>query len=249
MIRVYKSGSAAPAGHLVEFQRRMGDSVAFFRLFQKMLKSCQNIHHGPYETSFAVAGMNFAPAFASTTAPAYPCGGALAMPNMQALKLDLPSVTSLCSMMNSDCIESKRESAKLLAQVSLSSDLFPPTLERQQSSPSAMAAAQAIWSAVDNVLLSGDDECTRLGCSLLRNCLTRGDAPMLVEHLESDRSTLQHLVSRLSEQSPADALQAREVKRQVAAVLNMLLAKKGQAWINTIAPGTTQILTFYAQQQ
>lgn len=244
--RVYKTGAAAPAPFLVEFQKRSGDSVAFFRLFQKMLKSCASIHHGPYETSFAVAGMTIAPVHSST--PSF-LSGPLALPSLQhAVRLDLPAVSSLCNMVSSDCIETKRESAKCLANVSAQSGLFPPSLERQTSTPSAIAASKAIWAAVVNILTSGDRECARLGASILRNCLVK-DEEMLLENLETDRSVVQHLLQRLQQDSEEDCFETREIKRQVAAVLTTLANKKGVVYLDSIQRDASSILHHYNSSQ
>ena len=252
IVRIYKTSMGAPAPYLVEFQRRSGDAVAYFRLYQKMVKYCSQIHQSPYESSF-LGGLTLSVSPLPLPLPST-CPNTLAPPSLMncksaSLELDLPCLTNLCNMMQSDCIESKRESAKVLANVSVSSDLFPPTLQRQQSSPSALAASKAIWDAVESVLTSGDVECTRIGCSLLRNCLARGDAPMLLEHLETSRrapSTIAHLVTRLSE--PSNHIEQREMKHQVAGVLQLLTQKKGAAWINSLCPNATQVLNSYNTQ-
>lgn len=252
MVRVYKTGSAAPAPYLIEFQRRCGDSVSFFRFFQKMVKSCAAIHHGPFEAAFTVAGMSVPPVL---PLPSPTMTNTLAMPSMAALRLDFPSVSSLCSMVSSDCIESKRESAKALANVSAQSPLFPPTLERQASEASAFAASKAIWNAVVHILRSNDRECARLGASILRHCLARGDTDMLLAHLDADRSVVSHLVERLAHEpvtdteSSPDAFSTREIRRQVAAVLHALVAKKGQAYVTSIAPDAVQVINYYTRQQ
>lgn len=226
--RVYKAGSGAPAPYLVEFQRRSGDAVSWFRFFQKMLKSCTSIHHGPYESTFGVSGMQAMPNLTTQPTASSP---SLGLPNMQALCLDLPTVSSLANMVASDCIESKRESAKLLAKVACQTDLFPcpppSTLERQQSSPSAQAASQAIWSAIVNILTSNDAECARLGASILRNSMRQGEADMLLTFLEQQPQVVQHLIRTLEHcDQDGDAIESREIRRQVAAVLTILIAKE-----------------------
>lgn len=246
--RVYRTGTSAPSPYLVEFQRRCGDSVAFFRLYQKMMKSCAVIHSAPYESAIHVAGMTIAP-ISALTMPALDRTSSLS--SMNAIRLDLPSVASLCGMVASSCQESRLESAKCLAKVSRSSDLFPPTLERQVSTPTSINASKAIWSAVVNILTTNDDELSRLGAVILRNCLTRGECGMLLEHLEQDKSVVAHLVKILDQDdtSAEESLPKLAIKSHVAEILNVLLHKKGASFLTSIAPNALEVLSYAQSKQ
>lgn len=262
--RVYRCASSAPAPHLVEFQRRCGDSVSFFRLFQKLVRACAHIHHAPFEQTFPLPSMAINQ---STTVPmtalAYTTSGSLAVPlpgSFAQMQLDAPTTQSLQRMAASDCVEVQREASKALLQCSAHQDLFvapPPALERSHSVPvSAAAAAEAstaMWFALVNLLSSTDSECARLGASILRNCLRRNHAAMLVEHLSQDAPLVQHLANKLASpvqtdsEDDDDAFAQREIRRQVAAVLTVLQQKKGNAYLQTISPALPQLLAQYAQ--
>lgn len=258
--RVYRSSSSAPAPYLVEIQRRCGDSVSFFRLFQKLVKSCAHIHTAPFESSFPLPMMSMPSMMQGVPMPAaltsYPSIGSLPMPGSFApMAMDLPTVQSLCNMVQSECVETKREASKCLLQGSQNTDLFPASapslLERSRSTGGSSAeSSSSLWLALVNLLSSTDGECARLGASILRNCLRRNQAALLLEHLVADRSLVSHLVAKISEQGDdgddeLDALAQRDIKRQVAAVLTILAQKRPTAFL----PNEMAMLNHYNAQQ
>lgn len=255
--RVYRSASSAPAPYIVEFQRRCGDSVSFFRLYQKLVKACAHIHAAPFESSFPLPSMAMASGPVPMSALAY-TAGSLPLPGTFApMAMDIPTVQSLCNMVASDCVDTKREVSKCILQVSQNTDLFP-ALERSRSTPTASSgstpaadSSSAMWFALVSLLSSTDGECARLGASILRNCLRRNQtANMLIEHLAADRTLVSHLVNKIAspiedQSEEADALAQREIRRQVAAVLTVLAQKKSSA----LQPNELAILNAFNSQQ
>lgn len=247
-VNVFLSGVGAPAAHLVEFQRRCGDSVTFFRMFQKSKQACAHIHTAPFESDVLplppLTGSR-----AEFCAPPLPPAFTAQQPT---LGLDLPSVASLCAMVSSDRLETQREVGKCLASMSRTCDLFPSALPAPHSAsvpaaattstPAAESASKAIWQAVIHILTSGDSECARMGATILRNCLQRGEQTLLGDYLQQDRRVVAHLLAQLQHTNHADMdqvelIEQRELRRQVAAVLKALMAHKGSSWLNALVPG------------
>jgi hypothetical protein len=233
----------------VEVQRRCGDVVSFFRLYQKLVKSCSAIVACAFDNSCKL------PTTMCSFAP-------LPLPGLPASALDLPSVNSLCSMIDAKQIECKREASRCLLQAAHQGELFPtltnsphstavssapamPLLSRASStrstasSPATEEATAALWAALVSLLRSSDGECARLGASILRACLARKQAAPLLEHLDADLPLQQLLTAKIAddngvnvgqdgddEQSTEDAFAQREFKREISALFDELAASR-----------------------
>ena len=256
--RVWRSAAAAPAPYLVELQRRCGDSVCFFRLYQKVVRACAHVHAAPFESSF----MN-RPAAAATGS--FALSGPVCLPFPGAagsVCMDGATLQSLCSMATSECVDTQREGAKCLGQVARQSDLFdvpaPQPMKRASSlgysaqQQQVDAPTDALWLALSTLLVSRDSDCARLGASILRSCLRgRSHSALLMSHLERDPSLLHHLVATLDadaadaeeeSESAMAALCHRENQRQAAAVLAALAQRKGNAFLHSIAPNASALV-------
>ncbi len=252
--RVYRTAlnSAAPAPYLVEVQRRCGSAVEFYRLYQKLVKSCAAVCVAPFDASSKVAGglTSFAP---------------LPLSGFAAPSLDIPSALSLCNMVESKYIDTRREASRCMLQCAKQSDLFPtsliagtpamPALARASSSRSTMANAEeasaALWAALVSLLNSADAECARLGASILRATFARKSAGGLVDYLASERQLLHTLLTKIGEEretdesNPTDALMHAAFKRELAHVLSDLAQRKGSAVLQHAHPNAAALLRLY----
>lgn len=258
--RVWRSAASAPAPYLVELQRRCGDSVCFFRLYQKVVRACAHVHAAPFESSFMDRPAAVAPASFAISGPL-----SLPFPGTSAsVCMDAATMQSLCSMATSECVDTQREGAKCLGQVARQADLFevpaPQPMQRASSlgysaqQQQSAAPADALWSALSTLLVSRDSDCARLGASILRSCLGgRSHSALLMAHLEREPSLLHHLVATLDNDADDDdcddsesamgALCLRENRRQAAAVLAALAQRKGgNAFLHSIAPNAPTLV-------
>jgi len=238
--RVYRAQSGAPAPFLVEVQRRCGDCASFFRLYQKLVKSCGALVAAAFDSSCQL------PSAVHSFAP-LPLPSLLPSPG-----LELPSLRSLCSMAEVPQVDCRREASRCLFQMASQGELFPVAASLQSASPMPPAmpslsrasstlstassvaveeASAALWTALVGLLRSSDGECARLGAAILRACLKRKQAARLLDHLEADLMLLQLLTNKVAEEGDAndhsaDAAAQREFQREIRAVLAALEARR-----------------------
>jgi len=202
LIKIYKANSGGENNKLVEFQRRIGCSLAYTRAYQSIYKSIST-KKTPYIQKF-----NSVPC---EPVPTTDINNIL--PSPQPL-LDDSSLSALCNMANSADLTSARDSLKCLSSSNL--------LQVAKSAESS----KLLLSTIQNVLSKAikDDEQERLCSQILCNFseFTPIHSAIINNLFSHLMNCLDSPITKSSTTSSTGCLQSRCTKRYLSKLMNVL---------------------------